>query len=64
MNTQQRITQAIINFVDRYPQPNLESQAAQDTLSQMVYQAVMKQSDWCGTYNDQQMELFSNNDHS
>ena len=63
MNTQQRILQAITNFDQMYNhQVNLSSEAARIDLSEMIYNAVMKQDQADGTYNDQQMHLFTNID--
>lgn len=43
-------------------QVNLSSEAARIDLSEMIYNAVMKQDQVDGTYNDQQMHLFTNID--
>ena len=65
MNTRDRIIKAIKHFNAMYDnQVNLSSEAAIEGLAELVHNAVLKQMhfDNTGTYNDQQLELFSNND--
>ncbi len=64
MKTRERILLAIKKFNDQYNgQVNLDSEAAQTDLAGYVYDAVLKQLDLDepGTFNKQQMELFSYN---
>jgi hypothetical protein len=64
MNTKDRIHQAIVRFNDRYNnQVNLSSEAAIQELTAVIYDAVLKIGDYStGTFNEQQMYLFKNND--
>lgn len=68
MNTKQRITRAIEQFnQDMNGQVNLHSASARDDLAEMIYDAIMKQIDFNdneGTYNQQQMYLFTNKEQS
>ena len=68
MNTKQRITRAIEQFnQDMNGQANLHSASARDDLAEMIYDAIMKQIDFNdneGTYNQQQMYLFTNKEQS
>ena len=68
MNIKQRITRAIEQFnQDMNNQVNLYSASARDDLAEMIYDAIMKQIDFNdneGTYNQQQMYLFTNKEQS
>lgn len=62
-NTYNRIKQAIDKFNDDCNgQANLSSPHARDDLASLLYDAVMKQNDTSATYNDQQLDIFTNND--
>lgn len=62
MTTFERILKAITKFNDDCDgQANLNSPHARMDLATFVYDVVMKQED-PGTFNDEQLELFSNKD--
>ena len=61
MNTKERILHAIQEFVARNPQTNLDSITSQENIAEIVYLAVMKRP-YEGTYNEQQLEIFTNLD--
>lgn len=68
MNTRQRITLAIERFNQHADgQANLSSEAARSDLTDLIYDAIMKQQDFdteSSTHNEQQMYLFTNKEHS
>ena len=57
MNVEQQIKQAIEQFVDRCPQPNLEAESAQVALTHCIYKALEGVS--VGTYNKDQLNFFT-----
>ena len=57
MNTKQRIQDAIKRFVDTVPQPNLESEAAQQMLTEWICRSILE--DQSGTYNRDQLNFFA-----
>lgn len=57
MNTKQRIQDAIKRFVESVPQPNLESEAAQQMLTDQICQSIL--DDQPGTYNRDQLNFFA-----
>lgn len=62
-NTYNRIISAINKFNDDCNgQANLGSPYARADLADIIYHAVMKQSDHTSTNNDQQLEIFTNKD--
>jgi hypothetical protein len=60
MNTKERILQAIKQFVGDVPQPNLESEAAQQMLCDAICDSILNESP--GTYNDNQLNFFTDFD--
>jgi hypothetical protein len=57
MNTRERIQHAIKRFIERVPQPNLESEAAQLMLTQCICESILQES--TGTYNKDQLNFFT-----
>lgn len=57
MNTKESIINAIKHFVNTMPQPNLESEAAQQMLSEHILCALEEQTP--GTYNRDQLNFFT-----
>ena len=68
MNTKQRIAKVVEQFNKDVPQANFESSFFRESLTEAIYDAVMKQDSYANssTYNDTQthtqMVLFSNLD--
>ena len=59
----QRIIQAIKHFNAKYDnQVNLSSDAAVEQLAQLIHDTIDNEHSNTGTYNEQQLELFSYND--
>lgn len=57
MNTRERIQDAIKRFVETVPQPNLESDAAQQMLTECICRSIL--DDQPGTYNKDQLNFFT-----
>ena len=57
MNIKQQLLEAIKRFVDHMPQPNMESDAAQQMLVESIYQSIFSQTE--GTYNHNQLNFFT-----
>ena len=60
MNNDQNILNAIKKYVDRYPQPNLESEAAQQILAGIISDEITNEQE--GTYNRDQLNFFTDFD--
>lgn len=60
MNTRERILNAIKTFVEAVPQPNLESEAAQQVLTEHICESIL--NDQPGTYNHNQLNFFTDFD--
>lgn len=57
MNTQSEIRSAIKAFLERWPQPNLHSEACQEMLVDTIYTRLSNDSP--GTYNQDQLNFFT-----
>lgn len=57
MNTRERIQQAIKCFIEAVPQPNLESEAAQQMLTQRICESILEET--TGTHNEDQLNFFT-----
>lgn len=57
MNTKERIQHAIKQFVERVPQPNLESESAQQMLTDWICRSILEEQS--GTYNKDQLNFFT-----
>lgn len=57
MNTKERIQDAIKRFVGSVPQPNLESESAQQMLTDWICQSILDEPP--GTYNKDQLNFFT-----
>ena len=57
MKTRERIQYVIKRFVEAVPQPNLESEAAQQMLTDRICQSILE--DQSGTYNGDQLNFFT-----
>lgn len=57
MNTKERIQDAIKRFVESVPQPNLESDAAQQMLTEWICKSILDEQP--GTYNRDQLNFFT-----
>lgn len=56
-NTRPNIELAISAFLKDYPQPNLESEACQEMLTEYIYRQI---TDTCtGTFNNDQLNFFT-----
>lgn len=60
MNTKERILQAIKQFVTNVPQPNLESESAQQMLCDTICDGILNEQS--GTYNEDQLNFFTDFD--
>jgi hypothetical protein len=57
MNTKESIQDAIKRFVESVPQPNLESESAQQMLTEWICNSIL--DDRSGTYNRDQLNFFT-----
>lgn len=57
MNTKEHIQDAIKRFVESVPQPNLESDAAQQMLTEWICKSILDEQP--GTYNRDQLNFFT-----
>ena len=57
MNTKERIQHAIKYFIESVPQPNLESEAAQQMLTECICRHILE--DNTSTYNEDQLNFFT-----
>lgn len=57
MNTKERIQHAIKQFIEKVPQPNLESEAAQLMLTECICESILESTP--GTYNHDQLNFFT-----
>lgn len=57
MNTKERIQDAIKHFVESVPQPNLESESAQQMLTEWICKSILDEQP--GTYNKDQLNFFT-----
>ena len=60
MNNDQNILNANKKYVERYPQPNLESEAAQQILADIISNEITNEQE--GTYNRDQLNFFTDFD--
>jgi len=60
MNTKERIQQAIKRFIEAMPQPNLESEATQQMLTECICDSILENT--TGTYNKDQLNFFTDFD--
>ena len=57
MNTKERIQDAIKHFVESVPQPNLESESAQQMLTEWICKFILDEQP--GTYNKDQLNFIT-----
>jgi len=55
-----KIKRTIDHFAEKRPQTNIDSESARENLARMITQALLECDVGIETYNEDQLELFSN----